>query len=554
MKTICLFTCLALFSFSTAADIVVSSNSDSGPNTLRQAIADANPGDRILFDSSIPDTLIRLDSGNLFINKDLVIDASSIPGGITIDGDRTDNGSTADDVRILSIVSATVTIENITFQNGKAPDATGTANGASGGAIQNSTNADLTLIECEFFGNRSGHGVTGTDATNAGTGGAIYNTGTLTAIRCLFTNNTGGFGGVSTSSNNGGDGGAGGAIFSFGTLILRDCEFTLNFGGPGGNSSSGPGGRGGGGGAVFASGPATIERCTFDFNYAGDGGMGNSGGIGGHGGALYNSGESTIRNSTVYSNYAGFSIGAGSTTGGRGGGIYSPNSLNVENCTIVANTAGDGGLNSNGGNGGGIYSAGVATVINLSNTIFFNNSAGAGGLGNGQGPDYYRSNGALNPSGVNFVSDNSSVDSVFPVGSPNVNGDFAGTNMATIDPLLGSLTDNGGPTRTILPLPGSPAIDPPGGVTSSPLTTDQRGSKRVSGLRMEIGAVEILDNSLLIAKIRKQIPQGPEPNPKSQASWESFESKEAKEKAQAPEEATAQALKADSGENLTITR
>jgi hypothetical protein len=45
-----------------------------------------------------------------------------------------------------------------------------------------------------------------------------------------------------------------------------------------------------------------------------------------------------------------------------------------------------------------------------------------------------------------------------------------------VDPLLGPLADNGGPTRTHLPGPGSPAID--GGVASNCPATDQRGVAR----------------------------------------------------------------------------
>src|SRR5262249_56746702 len=39
------------------------------------------------------------------------------------------------------------------------------------------------------------------------------------------------------------------------------------------------------------------------------------------------------------------------------------------------------------------------------------------------------------------------------------NGNQVGTAASPIDPLLGLLQDNGGPTKTIALLPGSPAID-----------------------------------------------------------------------------------------------
>ena len=64
----------------------------------------------------------------------------------------------------------------------------------------------------------------------------------------------------------------------------------------------------------------------------------------------------------------------------------------------------------------------------------------------------------------------------------------------SIDPVLGPLQDNGGPTRTMAPLPGSPLIDggPPTctDVSDEPLATDQRGDPR--GTPCDIGAYEAI--------------------------------------------------------------
>lgn len=59
-----------------------------------------------------------------------------------------------------------------------------------------------------------------------------------------------------------------------------------------------------------------------------------------------------------------------------------------------------------------------------------------------------------------------------------------------IDPLLGPLQDNGGPTFTHALLPGSPAIDA-GLDSGAPLTTDQRGQPRIAGAHVDIGAFEV---------------------------------------------------------------
>jgi len=60
------------------------------------------------------------------------------------------------------------------------------------------------------------------------------------------------------------------------------------------------------------------------------------------------------------------------------------------------------------------------------------------------------------------------------------------------DPLLGPLQDNGGPTLTQLPLPGSPAIDAGDPHFSPPPLRDQRGVcfYRVFGRRIAVGSVE----------------------------------------------------------------
>lgn len=60
------------------------------------------------------------------------------------------------------------------------------------------------------------------------------------------------------------------------------------------------------------------------------------------------------------------------------------------------------------------------------------------------------------------------------------------------DAMLGALADNGGATRTHLPLAGSPAIDAGDPAFAPPPATDQRGEPRVQGTAVDIGAVETL--------------------------------------------------------------
>ncbi|HZR81294.1 MAG TPA: choice-of-anchor Q domain-containing protein [Candidatus Binatia bacterium] len=76
-----------------------------------------------------------------------------------------------------------------------------------------------------------------------------------------------------------------------------------------------------------------------------------------------------------------------------------------------------------------------------------------------------------------------------------VGGDLTGVTTG-VDPMLDELEDNGGPTRTRLPLPASPAIDagnpaPPGSGPTACVARDQRGVVRPAGERCDIGAVEV---------------------------------------------------------------
>lgn len=75
----------------------------------------------------------------------------------------------------------------------------------------------------------------------------------------------------------------------------------------------------------------------------------------------------------------------------------------------------------------------------------------------------------------------------------NLGGPFTdlGYNLTSGDPKLGALGTYGGPTPTMLPLAGSPAIDRGGTAANGCPATDQRGIKRPQGAACDIGAVEV---------------------------------------------------------------
>jgi hypothetical protein len=178
---------------------------------------------------------------------------------------------------------------------------------------------------------------------------------------------------------------------------------------------------------------------------------------------------------------------------GLGGGIVNIGTATIMNCTITANQAGDGAVAiSDYGSGGGIFNNGTLTI--LGNIIAGNSTVAVGAVG----PDIRGGgSGNVKSDGYNLIQDPSGATI-----TPNPN---AGPDMTGVDPRLGPLGDNGGPTQTHLLLPGSPAIDagnpsalPPdtydlnnNGNTSEPLPVDQRGFARLVNSKFDIGAIEV---------------------------------------------------------------
>ena len=121
----------------------VVTNADSGPGSLRYAIAYATNNATITFDPSLSGATITL-SNTLTINTNLTIDASALPGGLQING----NGS----VQIFNVASnITVFLNSLTITNGYS---TMTRHG--GGGIYNS--GTLTLTNCILSGNSATDG------------------------------------------------------------------------------------------------------------------------------------------------------------------------------------------------------------------------------------------------------------------------------------------------------------------------------------------------------------------------------------------------------------
>jgi hypothetical protein len=252
-----------------------------------------------------------------------------------------------------------------------------------------------------------------------------------------------------------------------------------------------------GGGAIFNNGTSsrptsatarlTVVNCTFSGNSAHHGGGIESDGSGA-------SATATILGSTFNGNY-------GDTYGGalaNGPG----SSLNIRNCTISGNAAGAG------FGGGGIENFG-GTVTVLCSTLV-GNSVPSGDHGAG----ILTEGGTLTIGSTIFDNSNSPGDNIhldatgagtvtslgFNLHSPDFsNALFNQPTDRAAYPMLGPLQNNGGPTWTHAPLPGSPAIDQ--GFNFSGSASDQRGGARTvdysgvanapDGDGTDIGAVEV---------------------------------------------------------------
>src|ERR1700693_265138 len=125
-----------------ANTITVTNKASSGPGTLDDALANANSGDRIVFDVPLPAT-ITFQNGPEFIEEDVTITG---PGTnqLTISGDGTN--------RIFLIDGTTVVLSGLTLSNGvTSSDFVNFID--SGGAIINL--GTLTIFECALKNNLS---------------------------------------------------------------------------------------------------------------------------------------------------------------------------------------------------------------------------------------------------------------------------------------------------------------------------------------------------------------------------------------------------------------
>ena len=215
-----------------AGTLTVSNTNNAGEGSLRQAIADASPGDTIVVPASSSHYAVTSDQ--LTIAKNVTISGGGARGTVIDAGNGTH--------RVIEITAGTVSISGVTITGGNTNDSD------DGGGIHLDTGATLTLSNAAVTGN--------TVDTNSWAGGGIFaNTGsTLTITSSTIANNVARNGGglylndgatitnSTISGNQAGDGlnvGDGGALQNNSTALKLTNDTIAN------NESFDSGGGGG---------------------------------------------------------------------------------------------------------------------------------------------------------------------------------------------------------------------------------------------------------------------------------------------------------------------
>jgi len=455
---------------------------------LQQLITD---GSKIKFNGGNDPFTLILNSSLIVPNKEVIIDGDN---KLTISGN---NAHRIFDIQPSSDQAhgTLFAIQNMNLVNGKASL---NANDRGGAAIYGRAYGSLKVSNVNFENNNGPlsasddcgavHTIVYKEAifancnflnNNAANGGAVGTIGSsMTFINCVFdSNNATGTGGTFSK------GGSGGAIYVDGTdqngvnnfILICGCKFL--------NNTSGY--QSGAVNIVFYENKgsiATIDKSTFDQNNCsidkggacylmnGDFSITNSVFSGNscttQGGAIWGTNlNANIVNCTFWSNKAL------KGTDGLGGAITLGNgSSKVVNCTFAENQAGN--------FASAIFNGGTLAITN---SLFYKNLIGTGYQSNPYGGAVINKETALTVNGGNMQ---------YPkdfTGQYGTMQDYWITaKVLTVDAMLQSLADNGGPTKTMA-LPGnSPAVGK-GIVTGAP-TTDQRGKARKSP--PDIGAFE----------------------------------------------------------------
>jgi Collagen triple helix repeat (20 copies)/Right handed beta helix region len=439
-----------------ASVLFVTHTNDDGTGSLRAALAAASAGDTIAF--ALPASLqtLTLDS-ELIIKRSIAIVG---PGAALL---RIVRNPAVAQMRLFTVdTGIDATISGLSIENGSA---------TSGGGIEH-LGGQLTLSGVVFRGNRA-----------SGAGGALHVVPAASSVRIVS----------SRFESNEGLLGAGVAIADgTSSAFVEGCDFD-------GNSATLAGG-----GLYFGGTTLRVTGSTFNGNSSAGGPAGGGGGIYVGAGA----GTTLIQDSSFTENLAS---GFPSFGGGVAAIQLGSDDFRVERSLFAANTAqlgaglclGQSGAHahiltstfySNNGPALEMFAAGsgAPSILYVAASTFAANTGAAVALTEQGGPSVtgiFRNN-LLSGSGQTRAG----VGDFVSVGH-NLTSDaaFLGDHdIGNVDPLLGELADNGGPTRTMALASGSPAIDAGECAAYLPvserLTVDQRGMARDGAC--DIGAFE----------------------------------------------------------------
>jgi hypothetical protein len=432
----------------------------------------AGPGNTVFFSSTFTATSVGLTAGELVINKNLTIQGPGATNMLVFNNSGRVFHITSGANVVISALTLTGTIVGANGANGMlGTPSGGVGTSVNGGGILNEMSCLLTLSNCTLSN----------CTAIAGNGGDAYtNEESFPVI------------------GNGGPGGnaSGGALANVGDCSLVGCTFVNDFaqaGAGGKGHDSGTGGAGGeaDGGAIqdeYGASILSIVNCTFNGNDA-------IAGVGGKGGdAFILSGNPT----------AGGPGGPGGNA--LGGAIYvfqgCPDATcdGILHCTIsgnecIARFGGLGGAGIDGGAAGLPGASGMPEGCGLffNNVMFLpvGNSIIAGNFAGSGFPAFGPDVGGLFPSLASITSNGHNLIGLNDGSTGWIPLDLQGS-MATgdLNPLLGPLQFNHGPTQTMAPLACSPAID---AGTAEGQIIDQAGQNRTVPLIVAVNGSDGTD-------------------------------------------------------------
>jgi hypothetical protein len=437
---------------------VTSCADDGSAGTLREVIAGAGEGDVVDL-SALACATITLTQGviDLSVLGDHHINDLDLAGpgadALTIDG----NGDRVFAHGDYQLGLGTLSISDLTIANGNSTHGVASCIDSSGNVAlrravvtgcEASGGSPLTFggairaAYLEMASSTISESHSSAAGDNVAIGGGAYVIGDATLLDSTISGNT-------VLAETPGDGtyylSAGGGLYVRGALTLSRSVLSRN-------AVYVPSFTYGWGGGIFVRADAVVEASTFNNNFAT------------LGGGLYKA---------AFSHYGdpGTTLGVGNSTFSNnyaimGAGLASERPATITSSTFSANfgTAG----------AGGVWIKAEANLVLQSSIVARNRTGDYYGLY----CDLIARGGVTGANNLVIVAGDTTV---LPV------------DTIALDPILGPLADNGGPTPTVLLYRGSPALD--AGANPAAFDNDQRGPgfDRVIGTAPDIGALELQD-------------------------------------------------------------